>query len=158
MKKICKQCGKEFDSEDKRKVFCNRSCSATYSNKNRKLKDFGKCINCGNAISARNSKHCKVCVKSRTYNQAKKMEDIKTDAARRRFLIRTHGHTCMVCKCSTWNNLPIPLELDHIDGKSDNNVESNLRLICPNCHAQTPTYKGKNMGNGTRKFIITQRV
>lgn len=42
----------------------------------------------------------------------------------------------------------IPLELDHIDGDHENNVEGNLRLICPNCHAQTPTYKNKNKGRG----------
>lgn len=43
---------------------------------------------------------------------------------------------------------PIPIELDHIDGNPENNELDNLRLICPNCHAQTPTYKGANKGNG----------
>lgn len=33
-------------------------------------------------------------------------------------------------------------------GRSDNNILENLRLVCPNCHALTPTYKGKNNGNG----------
>ncbi len=41
---------------------------------------------------------------------------------------------------------PIPLQIDHIDGNSDNNTEDNFRLLCPNCHAQTPTYSGKNAG------------
>jgi hypothetical protein len=41
---------------------------------------------------------------------------------------------------------PTPIELDHIDGDPNNNDETNLCLICPNCHAQTPTYKGKNAG------------
>jgi hypothetical protein len=51
---------------------------------------------------------------------------------------------CSCCSLSTWNNHPIPLELDHIDGQHDNNELSNLRLLCPNCHAQTHTYRGKN--------------
>ena len=54
---------------------------------------------------------------------------------------------CEVCKGTTWNGLPMPLELDHINGRrSDNRIE-NLRILCPNCHAQTPTYRGRNIGN-----------
>lgn len=54
-------------------------------------------------------------------------------------------HKCMCCQNTTWNGQPIPLELDHIDGVRDNHLESNLRLLCPNCHAQTETYCGKNI-------------
>jgi 5-methylcytosine-specific restriction endonuclease McrA len=56
-----------------------------------------------------------------------------------------------------WCGKPVPLELDHIDGDPENNVRENLRLICPNCHAQTPTYKGKNVGkvkNSKRQGIL----
>ena len=41
-----------------------------------------------------------------------------------------------------------PLEIDHIDGNAYNNVENNLILLCPNCHALTPTYKNLNKGRG----------
>lgn len=51
---------------------------------------------------------------------------------------------CEVCKNTEWNNKPIPLELDHINGERTNNTLENLRILCPNCHAQTPTYKTKN--------------
>ena len=54
------------------------------------------------------------------------------------------SYQCSCCGNTEWNNQPIPLELDHIDGKHDNNELSNLRLLCPNCHAQTHTYRGKN--------------
>jgi hypothetical protein len=43
---------------------------------------------------------------------------------------------------------PIPLELDHIDGDAGNNNYDNLRVLCPNCHALTPTFKAKNKGKG----------
>lgn len=52
-----------------------------------------------------------------------------------------------VCKCcglSEWMANSIPLELDHIDGDRENHSLSNLRLVCPNCHALTPTYRGRN--------------
>jgi len=51
---------------------------------------------------------------------------------------------CSSCQLSKWLGNPIPLELDHVDGNSDDNSLSNLRLLCPNCHALTPTYRGKN--------------
>lgn len=51
---------------------------------------------------------------------------------------------CYKCNNFEWLGQPIPLELEHIDGNHDNNNLSNLIIICPNCHAQTPTYRGKN--------------
>jgi hypothetical protein len=44
-----------------------------------------------------------------------------------------------------WNNKPITLELDHIDGDSINNILSNLRWLCPNCHSQTDTFRGRKL-------------
>jgi len=67
------------------------------------------------------------------------------------YLLLTRENVCSVCKGSTWNNLPIPLETDHINGDYSNNSDDNLRLICPNCHSQTDTYKGKNVGKGRYK-------
>ena len=58
---------------------------------------------------------------------------------------RNWEHKCSVCNLCEWNGKPIPLEIDHIDGCHSNNTYENLRAICPNCHAQTDTYKGKNM-------------
>ena len=53
---------------------------------------------------------------------------------------------CEACGRRRWNRRPIPLELDHVNGRRDDNRLSNLRLLCPNCHAQTPTYRGRNIG------------
>lgn len=51
---------------------------------------------------------------------------------------------CEQCKLTEWNNKKIPLELDHIDGNPYNHVLKNLRFLCPNCHAQTSTHRGRN--------------
>lgn len=38
----------------------------------------------------------------------------------------------------------IPVELDHINGKHNDNRIENLRILCPNCHSLQPTHRGKN--------------
>ena len=53
-------------------------------------------------------------------------------------------YKCEKCGLIDWNRLPISLELNHIDGNRHNHHISNLEIICPNCHAQTDTYRGKN--------------
>lgn len=53
---------------------------------------------------------------------------------------------CSSCDLTRWQGEPIPLELDHVDGDRTNNSLENLRLLCPNCHALTPTYRGRNIG------------
>lgn len=47
---------------------------------------------------------------------------------------------CEVCGISEWQGHPLPLHLDHIDGDRTNNLLENLRMLCPNCHALTPTW------------------
>ncbi len=53
-------------------------------------------------------------------------------------------HKCSECKNTVWNDQPIPIEIDHINGDHFDNRLENLRFLCPNCHAQTDTYAGKN--------------
>jgi len=51
---------------------------------------------------------------------------------------------CSNCLNESWLGSPIPLELDHINGNNKDNQLKNLPLLCPNCHALTPTYRGRN--------------
>jgi hypothetical protein len=56
-------------------------------------------------------------------------------------LIKERGHCCENCKNTHWLNELIPLEIEHIDGDRTNNELLNLKLLCCNCHAQTPTWR-----------------
>lgn len=73
-------------------------------------------------------------------------ENLKNSGTRKAHLIAKRGRRCEKCGITEWCGQPAPITIDHIDGNSDHNSESNLRLLCPNCHAQTPTFAGKNMG------------
>lgn len=66
----------------------------------------------------------------------------------RRYLIDRHGRRCHLCSRVTWNGSPIPLVFDHINGNADDWSVDNCRLVCPNCDALSPTYKGRNRGQG----------
>lgn len=77
------------------------------------------------------------------------MGRIKLDnRALRRVLTFLRGYHCEVCRISEWNNKPITLEVEHKNGNSSDDSPNNVCLLCPNCHSQTPTYKGANKGNG----------
>ncbi len=55
-------------------------------------------------------------------------------------LIKLRGHQCEKCKLTEWLNMPINLEVHHIDGNRNNNHLDNLILLCPNCHSYTPNF------------------
>lgn len=56
-------------------------------------------------------------------------------------------YKCDICGCDgKWQDGEISLELDHKDGDNTNNEISNLHYLCPNCHALTETYRGRNKG------------
>ncbi len=57
-------------------------------------------------------------------------------------------YQCSKCKCDgRWQDGIIALEIHHIDGDNTNNKLSNLTYLCPNCHALTDNYRGKNIGS-----------
>lgn len=75
-----------------------------------------------------------------------------------KYMIGKYGDKCSVCEWSQVNPVTqtVPLEIDHIDGNHENNTESNLRMLCPNCHSLTTNYRNLNRGRGrtwrTRKY------
>jgi len=74
-------------------------------------------------------------------------KDTELTAADKRIIRKTKtlGDTCSICKLTNeWNGQFLQLQIDHRDGNRKNNLQTNLRLLCPNCHSQTKTFAGRN--------------
>lgn len=71
----------------------------------------------------------------------------------RRWFVEQYGDACQQCGWAERNAVTgkVPLTFDHIDGDCTNNARGNLRLLCPNCHALTPTYASLNYGRSKRR-------
>ena len=52
---------------------------------------------------------------------------------------------CEFCGLTEWRGEPLNIHLDHINGVKNDNRLQNLRMLCPNCHSQTPTFSGRNI-------------
>ena len=73
-------------------------------------------------------------------------------------LVKGFPYCCAECGISEWRGKSFTLEVDHADGNKRNNTLENLRFLCPNCHSQTDTYKGKNIKKGKSKEEILKKV
>lgn len=147
----CVNCNKQTDNPK----FCSSSCNASYNNKTnhwRKqkgiLKVLPNCVHCGKICKKSVSKYCSIQCQSDYVLQEKIKSGLASARTLKRHLLKEHGNKCWTCGITDWNNKKLGMELEHIDGNSENNSLENLSLICPNCHSQTPTYKAKNVGNG----------
>ena len=71
--------------------------------------------------------------------------DIQSNKIRKKLLEEGYKeYRCECCGLTEWLDEPIPLELHHKDGNHFNNDLDNFQLLCPNCHAKTDSYRGKN--------------
>lgn len=117
----CLGCGVQLDDR-RRKVYCSNACQQSY--RRRLLLDAW--LQTG------------VC--GRTSYQGNYVRD---------YLCEQQAGCCAICGVkSQWNGMPLALIIDHINGDAADNRRENLRLVCPNCDSQLPTYKARNRGKG----------
>jgi hypothetical protein len=125
------------------------------------------CLSCGTIVERREDVYCNVrCQQVYAYKkrieawqagQSVVIQDRSVPVYIRRYLFEKFQSKCTQCGWGEINSVTgkTPLEVEHIDGNSENNLEDNLTLLCPNCHSLTSTYKALNKGNG--RFSRKQR-
>ena len=156
--KVCPKCGIKHEKSGN---FCSRSCANsrtfTIESKEKKRKSGLKFYS-QFSRDERKQLHKekmelydfeehqrKVQEANRKREWNKPYEEMSHTSARKR-LLHERKHTCESCGITNeYNGKPLSLELDHIDGNSSNNKIENLRILCPNCHSQTPTHRSKNI-------------
>ena len=154
-------CGKEFETY--RQLNGHKSVHSRgedYTNSRKKEIKTYNCRYCGktNKISIHNHNiYCNNrCQGDYTWKLTKEKIENGTRPANKKYIIEKFGNTCSECGLGNiWNGRELSLQLDHIDGNSDNNDINNLRILCPNCHTQTDTFGSKRNGSGIKK--ITKR-
>ena len=158
----CKHCGIPIQYEKRNtNKFCNHSCSAAFNNKGvvRNGVSHGFCIECGSKCKRKLYKFCSIkCQHKYQYDDyiAKWLSGelvITSEASNtrlRKHLIEKYNNKCSRCGWCEINPKTgnVPLQVEHIDGNSTNNLPCNLTLLCPNCHSLTPTFGALNIGNG----------
>lgn len=163
--RVCPSCGTKFDyGRDAAKKFCTHSCAAAFNNRTRTAKNHKKPKNCPVcSTETTNKKFCSPRCSS-NYKSSLVVDSWKEDPSSatttsglsqtiRKYLISEAEHRCSSCGWGEVNPITgrSPLEVDHINGDCHDNRPENLRVLCPNCHALTPTYKALNK-NSKRSY------
>lgn len=164
--KICENCGEEFAPNDRSQRFCNRSCSVSWHNRNNPKRKpsprmFDPCLMPGcTAIPNYRAVYCSIAhsalhkrsmylIRWLRSGDAGTISAMSEGHAIRDYLYAMQDEVCALCpQTRVWNGKPLLFILDHIDGNSEDSSRGNLRLVCPNCDTQLPTYKAKNVGQG----------
>ena len=159
----CKECSKEFSNQRALNAHQVSHKAGNRYNTSRKTATIKihNCQQCGNEFDHRHGTYNKFCslqcfADHQWYTISIPSIIAGNGGNYKRYLVETRGNVCSECnQIPEWNGKPLTLQLDHIDGDSDNNLPVNLRLLCPNCHTQTLTYG--NAGKGARYKKNTKR-
>ena len=142
--KVCPKCN---NNHNKSGTYCSRSCA------NSRVVTKESNIKRSNALKGKPATRGPIKDLDAWRNKIKEtrlqkylntpFEELGMENRRRRVFEEQH-HKCNKCLLDSWLGFPLVLELEHKDGNNKNNVRDNLEGLCPNCHSQTTTWRGRN--------------
>jgi len=180
---LCETCGKEIEGEWRKYPrgplrYCSKACANSRKHtpetklkirlalKSSDIKKYEVCQECGKPTERNRHKLCLSCYQ-KTHGVDRIVEALKqgnnvfnmkaSPLTIRKALILLKSYKCERCGISEYNQEPLSLQIDHIDGDSTNDTLVNLRFLCPNCHSQTPTYGARNRGKSTRDWHVVSK-
>jgi hypothetical protein len=137
-----------YYSEVMEKLHLNKSGTAHRIVKDT-AKELGLSFELINSVASRNKRNYsleEILVPNSPYSN-------NTTLKQRLFREGIKEERCERCGLDEWMGEPLLLTLDHIDGDNRNNSIENLKILCPNCHSQTPTWCGKNKTRKNREYL-----
>jgi len=162
MNLFCENCGALHDGSFASGRFCTRKCAFSFSTKH-KRKEINEKVSSklkgrpGNGYGWKKgfdsrrrkfstedqikTKERKVRIKEEEL--LKQYDDIKIFAYRLIKIKNEQDNKCGLCKLDKWLDKTLVLELHHVDGTHNNINRDNLIYLCPNCHSQTPNWRGR---------------
>lgn len=152
--KLCPKCG---SSHDKLGKFCCRSCanSRVFTDEaKRKKSDALKGKKQTRVIQDLDKWRENIKQSWENKYLATAFDELSGDNKRRR-VFEEQNFCCAKCGISEWLGKPIVLELEHKDGNNQNNSRDNLEGLCPNCHSQTDTWRGRNKPAKNGNIVIS---
>ncbi len=167
--KICPKCKEEHEKSG---VYCSRTCanSRKFTEETRKKKSLANKKYWNSLTDDDKKLKGKILQEQSPYNSENYFKSLMTQewavigiqGKRLRVILEQSGH-CKKCGIDEWNGKLITLEYEHKDGNNENNDRNNVEALCPNCHSQTPTWRGRKNGSGrsrastVKKYLILQK-
>jgi len=154
--KKCINCESHISYRNRRQKYCRKKCYKIHKGI---IDRQNSCIQCGEMKPKKENKFCsRECIQRYSWGKKIKLAiqtghtNSTNQSTSKNLILKMRGHQCEMCKRNDWDGVPIPLVLDHINGRCKDWRLDNLQLVCGNCNMLLPTFVSKNKNSDRGKY------